>query len=140
MNTLLLIAPEAAATYEASMAAVAEPESPTNTTGEREPKTTGTPVKSGGVANGDGPTGSAATTVKKSKAYYGSVDINPSVAKMQLVQVADEVINLLASDPTAALKITVDINAEFPEGATEELKRAVSENASALEFGTTTWD
>jgi len=32
-----------------------------------------------------------------------------------MVQVAEEIISLLASDPQAALKITVEINADFPE-------------------------
>ena len=52
----------------------------------------------------------------------------------------EENINLLASDPTAALKITVEINAEFSEGASDQIKRAVSENATSLEFGTKTWE
>jgi hypothetical protein len=36
---------------------------------------------------------------------------------MRLVQVADEIITLLASDPNASLNIAVEINAEFPSGA-----------------------
>jgi hypothetical protein len=30
---------------------------------------------------------------------------------MRLVQIADEIVNILASDPNATLKITVEINA-----------------------------
>ena len=47
------------------------------------------------------------TTTAKARAFYGSVEINPSTAKMKLVQVAEKIINLLASDPTVTLKITV---------------------------------
>jgi len=61
----------------------------------------------------------------KAKAFYGSIAIMPSTAKMRLVQVADEIISLLASDPQATLRISVEINAEFPEGASDQIKRAV---------------
>jgi len=84
--------------------------------------------------------GEAVTTATKARAFYGSIEINPSTAKMRLIQVAEEIINVLASDPQASLKITVEINADFPEGASDQIKRAVSENATALEFGTKTWE
>ena len=51
---------------------------------------------------------------------------------MRLFQLADEIIAVLSSDPNAAVKITVDIAAEFPDGATDHVKRAVSENARSL--------
>jgi len=57
-----------------------------------------------------------------------------------VVQVAEEIINLLSSDPNASLKVTVEINAEFPEGASDQIKRAVSENATSLGFSTKSWE
>jgi hypothetical protein len=74
------------------------------------------------------------------RSQVDSIEINPSTARFRMVQVAEEIISLLASDPQAALKITVEINADFPEGASDQIKRAVSENATSLEFGTKTWD
>jgi hypothetical protein len=59
---------------------------------------------------------------------------------MRLVQLADEIISVLSSDPNAALKITVDIAAEFPDGATEQVKRAVSENARSLGLKSADWE
>jgi hypothetical protein len=59
---------------------------------------------------------------------------------MRLVDVADEIISILASDPNAALNITLEINAEFPSGASEQIKRAVTENATNLAFKTKTWE
>ncbi len=56
------------------------------------------------------------------------------MAKIRLVQPAEEIISNLASDPQAELKITVEINAHFPNGATDQIKRAVSENAKSLRF------
>jgi hypothetical protein len=59
---------------------------------------------------------------------------------MHLVQVAEEIIALLAGDPNASLNITLEINADFPSGASDQIKRAVSENATALGFKTKVWE
>jgi hypothetical protein len=59
---------------------------------------------------------------------------------MRLVQVADEIITLLGSDPNGSVQVTVEISAEFPEGVSDQLKRAVSENATALGFKTKSWE
>jgi hypothetical protein len=59
---------------------------------------------------------------------------------MKLVQVAEEIISILAGDPNANLEITLEINAEFPSGASDQIKRAVSENANALGFKTKVWE
>ena len=40
----------------------------------------------------------------------------------------------------AAVKITVDIAAEFPDGATDQVKRAVSENARSLDLKSADWE
>ncbi len=63
-----------------------------------------------------------------------------STAKMRLVQVAEEIISVLAGDPNASLDITVEINAEFPLGASDQIKRAVTENATSLGFKTKAWE
>jgi hypothetical protein len=76
----------------------------------------------------------------KAKSFYGSVEVNPSTAKIRLVQLVEEIINHLASDSQADLKITVEINADFPNGASDQIKRAVSENAKSLGFKTWTWE
>jgi hypothetical protein len=59
---------------------------------------------------------------------------------MRLVQLADEIISVLSSDPNALVKVTVDIAAEFPDGATDQMKRAVSENAQTLGLKTSDWE
>ena len=59
---------------------------------------------------------------------------------MQMINVADEVTSLLASDPNAVLKVSIEINAEFPEGASDPIKRATSENAKALGFQSREWE
>ncbi len=76
----------------------------------------------------------------KPKSFHGSIQIKPTAAKMKLVQVAEEIISILAGDPNANIEITLEINAEFPTGASDQIKRAVSENANALGFKTKAWE
>ena len=54
--------------------------------------------------------------------------------------VADEIVSILTGDPNASLNITVEINAEFPSGASDQIKRAVTENATSLGFKTKDWE
>jgi hypothetical protein len=59
---------------------------------------------------------------------------------MKLVDIADEVIALLAADPNATVKVTLEVSAEFPAGASDQTKRAVSENATSLGFKNRRWE
>ena len=76
----------------------------------------------------------------KAKSFRGSVEVNPTLAKSRLNTIADEVIALLGSDPNATIRITLEIDAEFPNGASDTIKRGVSENATSLEFKTKDWE
>jgi hypothetical protein len=58
---------------------------------------------------------------------------------MRLVQIAEEVIAALAADPNAEVKVRIEISANFANGAQDQTKRAVSENAKTLGFGTAEW-
>jgi hypothetical protein len=66
-------------------------------------------------------------------------EVASATAKMRLVQLADEIISVLSSDPNASVKVTVDIAADFPDGATDQVKRAVSENAGSLGLKSADW-
>jgi hypothetical protein len=136
---LLLIEPEAAKKYDASRPVEPMPEP--GVSGATTPSTTGPQGQPTTVVHPGG--GSGATPVAggtRAKSFYGSVEVNPTTAKMRLVQLAEEIISNLVSDPQAELKITVEINAEFPAGASDQIKRAVSENAKSLGFKTATWE
>lgn len=41
--------------------------------------------------------------------------------------------------PDATVKVTLEVSAEFPEGVKDNIKRAVSENATALNFKSSEW-
>jgi DNA-directed RNA polymerase specialized sigma subunit len=55
-------------------------------------------------------------------------------------EIAEEIIAVLNSDPNATLKVTLEIAADFPQGAPDHIKRAVSENANALGFKRKDWE
>jgi hypothetical protein len=59
---------------------------------------------------------------------------------MRLAQIADEIVSVLASDANANIRLTVEISAEFPAGASDIVKRAVSENARSLGLKTADWE
>jgi uncharacterized protein len=66
--------------------------------------------------------------------------VSATTAKMKLVSIADEIIAVLAADPNASVKVTVEISADFPSGVSEQMRRAVSENVTALGFREKTWE
>ncbi len=136
---MLLIEPEAAKAHEdlltAKAAVVLVP------TGTGTPPTgapTPLPLTSGGTP--PVVTGTGATPQPKAKSFYGSADINASTAKMRLVEIAGEIIAVLASDPNATVKISVEISADYPHGASDQIKRSVAENATNLNFKTKSWE
>ena len=136
-GTLLLIEPEAAKRYEAS---IVKPAPGGVCGGVETPWPTSGALPAGSGAK-TGVAGNAPTSgVTKAHAFYGSVDINASTAKTRLVDLAEEVISILTKDPQSTVKIVVEITAEFPSGVSDQVKRAVSENATNLGFKNKTWE
>jgi DEAD/DEAH box helicase len=124
-NTLLLIEPDAARVYEEQTRPVPAPVPPGTGPGPTPPEPT-PPIPP--------PTGT------HPKSFHGSAEIAPATAKMRLVQIADEIVSLLVSDPNASVKVVVEISAEFPDGAKDQLKRAVSENSRSLGMKSADWE
>jgi len=59
---------------------------------------------------------------------------------MRMVQIAEEIVSVLASNPNASVKVVVELSAEFPDGAKDVVKRAVSENAKSLGLKSADWE
>lgn len=144
-DTLLLIEPDAAKRYESSLVTPVVPVIPGTANGNG---TGGTPETGHGAEAGN-PTvtttgATNGTTIAppraKAKSFHGSIQITPSAAKMHLVNVADEILSHLASDPNVTLNVTLEINAEFPGGVSDQTRRIVSENATTLGFKTKSWE
>ncbi len=136
-DSVLLIAPEIAAQYESSLPApsIAPPigTSPGHTA----------PGGEAGVVRGrtEGSTPTPGSTPSaRAKSFRGSVEIPATLAKSRLNTVAEEVIALLASDPNATVRITLEIDAGFPGGVSDAIRRGVSENATSLGFNAKDWE
>jgi predicted AAA+ superfamily ATPase len=138
-DTLLLIEPDAANAYEARLKAAAAAEAAQGA--GTIPTPAGTPggfQESGaGQFEGQKTTGAAVT---RPRSFHGSADIAPATAKMRLVQVAEEIISVLTSDPNANVKVVLEVSAEFPDGASDTVKRAISENARNLGLKSADWE
>ena len=89
---------------------------------------------------GKKPAVSGPVVAPKAKAFRGSVEVSPSLAKSRLRSIAEEVIELLNTDPNANIRVTLEIDAEFPQGANDTIKRSVSENATNLGFKVKDWE
>ena len=66
--------------------------------------------------------------------YHGSVKLDPTRVGRDASQVADEVIAHLAALLGADVKLTLEIEANIPDGAPEQVVRIVTENSRTLEF------
>lgn len=134
-DTLLLIEPEAARVYDAAHQHATPPGSVPH--GTISPDSTPPGSTSHRTIP---PVSSPPGLAQKPHAFHGNVNINASTAKMRMVQVAEEIIAVLAADPSAEVNITVEIQVNFPSGASDQTKRAITENAKTLGFKNADWE
>lgn len=76
----------------------------------------------------------------KPEGFHGSLAINASTAELRMTLVAEEIIAVLAANPDAEVKVTVQIEANFPSGVSDQTKGAITENAEALGFQNADWE
>ena len=138
-TTLLLIEPGAACAYEAALRPVPQP-----TASVAPDPLLHAPTPSGLALPSPPPSTAAAHHVTpppaRSRSFHGAAEVTAATSKMRLVQLAEEIIAVLSSDPNATVKVVLEISAEFPHGATDPVKRAVSENARSLGMKTADWE
>lgn len=129
----VLVRPEVALKqYQAEIASVPIP-------------TGGSSVGTGNGANagpttGGGPAGEAADSPKPPPAqpqrFHGSVILDPSRVGRDAGRIADEIISHLAGLVGSSLKVTLEIEAQVPNGAPDNVVRTVTENSRTLKFTT----
>ena len=68
------------------------------------------------------------------KRFHGSVSLNPSRVGRDASQIAAEIVAHLEGLVGSELKVTLEIEAFFPEGAPENVVRTVTENSNTLKF------
>ena len=74
------------------------------------------------------------TEAPRRKRFHGSVPLNPIRVGLDASRVADEVIAHLAGLPNAAVKVTLEIEADIPGGVPDTVVRTVTENSKTLKF------
>lgn len=73
-------------------------------------------------------------TQRKPKRYHGTVTLTPERAGRDASRIADEVISHLVGLVGASVRITLEIEADIPDGAPENVVRTVTENSRTLKF------
>lgn len=68
------------------------------------------------------------------KQFYGSIELDPILAKKQFADLVDEVVLQFTSRPGVKVRIAIEIQAEAPMGFDDGMQRAVKENCNVLRF------
>ena len=74
------------------------------------------------------------TTTRGPTRFHGTVSLDATRAGRDASRIADEVITHLASLVGANVTVTLDIDAEIPDGAPDHVVRTVTENSRTLRF------
>ena len=127
LEEIVLRDPTGLVVKPAVAAAQLEQERPAASTGER---------KVGQTAEGQADRAEATAMGEngKPKRFYGSVHLDPVRMGRDAGEIAEAVVQHLASVLGADVEIRLEIDATIPEGASEEVVRTVTENARTLKF------
>lgn len=68
------------------------------------------------------------------KRFFGSVSLDPTRVGRDASRIAEEVISHLVGLVGASVKVTLEIEAEVPDGVPEHVVRTVTENCQTLKF------
>jgi len=66
--------------------------------------------------------------------FFGTVEINPDRAGRDMGQVIEEVLQHLTTLPGGKVKVTVEIEADIPDGVPDDVQRVITENCQTLRF------
>jgi hypothetical protein len=70
----------------------------------------------------------------KPKRFFGAVQLNSDRVGRDAGKIAEEIVQHLALQPGATVEVTLEIRAQIPEGAPDNIVRIVTENARTLKF------
>lgn len=71
---------------------------------------------------------------RKLKRFHGSVELDSTRMGRDAGKIAEEIVANLLLLKGAKVKVTLEIEAEFPDGAPDNVVRTVTENSRALKF------
>ncbi len=76
----------------------------------------------------------------RKRKFFGTVELPVATSIMNFGELYKEIIRHLTKDPTASVKLTLEIAAEFGNGAPEDIRRTVAENAAAFKLKAGEWE
>jgi hypothetical protein len=130
-ESLVVQSESAAAQMEADRASTTPTGSATDSDRRVGPGTSST-------TGGPGPTSGSGTVIGPSvpqlRRFHGSVKLDPVRLGRDAARIAEEVVQHLSSIVGAEVQVTLDVQVELPERASEKLVRDVTENCRTLKF------
>jgi hypothetical protein len=96
--------------------------------------TTGASTGVPGAPTSGTPGVSKPTAPTPPRRYHGTVELDPARAGRDASRIADEVIAHLTALVGAEVRVTLEIEAQLPSGAPDNVVRTVTENARTLKF------
>ena len=139
-SSLLLIEPFAAAAYMEVLRAAEEASRAKAADTGGGASTTTVIIGGGGTprvedsAKGGYPSGTGTTGQAFKKQFYGSIELDPILAKKQFADLVDEVVQQFTMRTGVKVRIAIEIQAESAAGFDDGLQRAVKENCNVLKF------
>ena len=85
-----------------------------------------------GTADGQNPT--AVPSAKAVRRFHGNVALDSSRVGRDAGRIADEVVSHLAGLVGSKVRVTLEIEAEFNDGVSDQVVRTVTENSRTLKF------
>jgi hypothetical protein len=136
-SSLLLIEPITAAGYaealraeeDAARAAVVPPLPAGNSGADAIPPKAADAAKPSYAVNAVTP-----AAVASKKQFYGSIELDPILAKKQFADLVDEVVQHFTARQGVKVRIAIEIQADSNSGFDDGLQRAVKENCNVLRF------
>jgi hypothetical protein len=125
-DTGLLVRPEVALHQQEAEAKVVAPSGDPSGTEQR------TEITDGGV--GGAKPGVAPKATRAPKRFHGTVSLDPTRVGRDAGRIGDEVIAHLVGLMGSDVKVTLEIEAEIPNGTPDKVVRTVTENSRTLKF------
>ena len=94
----------------------------------------GTDTQDGSATPADADGGTKAGTQEPARRFFGTVEVDAERAGRDMGRIAEEVLQHLITLPGSKVRVTVEIEAEVPEGVPDDIRRIVSENGQTLRF------
>ena len=92
-----------------------------------------TPPAGGGEPT-SGTDRSGAAQPAKPRRYHGTVNLDPARVGRDAGRIADEVITHIVGLVGSSVRVTLEIEADIPGGASDNVVRTVTENSRTLKF------